>query len=133
MQAGIDAGRHGWFRWAQGPVPEKKNPTQSICLYDLMLLSVKSSVGTPHYEWREPTPCSDKVTRVLAILMAEESEDIVTKLVLYLQKKQNNLMDGFTVIHNNEEYTFVPKFVDRSVKTCLCRKSFFWLSVLENC
>jgi hypothetical protein len=132
LQAGIDAGRHGWFRWAQGPVPEKKNPTQSICLYDLMLLSVKSSVGTPHYEWREPTPCSDKVTRVLAILMAEESEEIVTKLVLYLQKKQNNLLDGFTVIYNNEEYSFVPKFVDRSVKTiktCLCRKSVKYVSI----
>ena len=80
-----------------------------------MLLSVKSATGTPFYEWREPTPCSDKVTRLLSVLVAEESEEIMLKLVLYLQKKQNNLLDGFTVTYKDEEYTFVPTFIDRSV------------------
>ena len=80
-----------------------------------MLLSVKSATGTPFYEWREPTPCSDKVTRLLSVLVAEESEEIMVKLVLYLQKKQNNLLDGFTVTYKDEEYTFVPTFIDRSV------------------
>ena len=80
-----------------------------------MLLSVKSATGTPFYEWREPTPCSDKVTRLLSILMAEESEPIMVKLVLYLQQKQNNLLEGFTIMFKDEEYTFVPKFIDRSV------------------
>ena len=79
-----------------------------------MLLSVKSATGTPFYEWREPTPCSDKVTRLLSVLVAEESEEIMVKLVLYLQKKQNNLLDGFTVTYKDEEYTFVPTFIDRS-------------------
>ena len=80
-----------------------------------MLLSVKSGTGTPFYEWREPTPCSDKVTRLLSILLAEESEKIMVKLVLYLQEKQNNLLDGFTITYKDEEFTFVPKFIDRSV------------------
>ena len=59
-----------------------------------MILSVKSAdSGTPDYDWREKTPCSDKVTRVLAVLMADEKEEILKKLVLYLQRKQNELLD----------------------------------------
>ena len=102
------------FRWADGPAPDGTNPTQPISIYDLMILSVKSAdSGTPDYDWREKTPCSDKVTRVLAVLFADEKEEILKKLVLYLQRKQNELLDGFTVTHNEEEFTFVPSFIDR--------------------
>ena len=96
-----------------GPVPEGKNPTQSISLYDLMLLSVVSAPGFPDYEWREQKPCSDKVTRVLAVIMAEEKMDILLKMVVYLQKQQNALNEGFTVNNNGQDYTFFPRFVDR--------------------
>ena len=113
LQAGTDGGRHGWFRWGSGPVPEGKNPTQSISLYDLMLLRVESAPGTPNYEWREQKPCSDRVTRVLAVLMSEEKTDILLKMVLYLQKKQNELLGGFTVNYKQEDYVFLPRFVDR--------------------
>ena len=82
-----------------------------------MLLSVKSRAGTPFYDWKEQTPCSDKVTRVLAVLMSEEKQEIMLKMVLYLQKKQNELLDGFSVTYKGEEYTFVPRFVDRCVPT----------------
>ena len=112
-QAGTDGGRHGWFRWSAGPVPGSKNPTQSISLYDLMLLSVTSAPGTPDFEWREERPCSNRVTRVLAVLMAEEKDAELLKMVLYMQKKQNELIDGFAVMYNQEEYVFVPRFVDR--------------------
>ena len=78
-----------------------------------MLLSVESASGFPDYEWREQKPCSDKVTRVLSILMAEEKTDILTKMVLYLQKQQNLLTEGFSVIYKGENYIFFPKFVDR--------------------
>ena len=113
MQAGTDGGRHGWFRWADGPVPPGKNPTQSISIYDLMLLSVESAPGFPTYNWREHKPCSDRVTRVLAVIMADEKDPIMIKMVLYLQKKQNQLLEGFTVKHKGEEYCFLPAFVDR--------------------
>ena len=85
MQAGTDGGRHGWFRWADGPVPDGKSPTHSIRLDDLMLLSVESAPGYPSYSWKEQKPCSDKVTRVLAVLMADEKDAILLKMVLYLQ------------------------------------------------
>ena len=80
-----------------------------------MLLSVESAPGFPEYEWRELKPCSDKVTRVLAIVMAEEKTATLTKMVLYLQKQQNMLNEGFTVNYKGEEYMFFPKFVDRYI------------------
>ena len=80
-----------------------------------MLLSVESAPGFPEYEWRELKPCSDKVTRVLAIVMAEEKTVTLTKMVLYLQKQQNMLNEGFTVNYKGEEYMFFPKFVDRYI------------------
>ena len=39
--------------------------TQSILLYDCMVLQMVALPGTPEYTWREPKPCSDKVTRLL--------------------------------------------------------------------
>ena len=67
----------------------------------------------PTYNWREHKPCSDRVTRVLAVIMADEKDPIMIKMVLYLQKKQNQLLEGFTVKHKGEEYCFLPTFVDR--------------------
>ena len=64
---GTDGGRHAWYRWLGGLVPEGKSMTQSISIFDCTLLSVQSGAGTPEYNWREPKPCSDKVTRVLGI------------------------------------------------------------------
>ena len=78
-----------------------------------MLLSVTSAPGFPSYEWREQKPCSAKVTRLLAIIMAEEKTDILIKMVLYMQKKQNELLEGFHVNYKGEDYFFLPKFVDR--------------------
>ena len=116
FKAGTDGGRHGWFRWYSGPVPSSKNPTQSISLYDLMLLSVTSASGTPAFEWREQRPCSDRVTRVLSVIMAEEKDSVLLKMVQYMQRKQNDLLEGFTVVHNDEEFVFVPRFIDRNDK-----------------
>ena len=48
-----------------GPVPKKKGTTQSIAVYDCMLLSVTSYPGTENFKWREKKPCSDQRTRVL--------------------------------------------------------------------
>ena len=65
MQVGSDGGRHGWFKWATGAVPEGKSLTQSISLYDCMLVSMKSMENTPDFDWFEEKPNSDKNTRVL--------------------------------------------------------------------
>ena len=62
---GTDGGRHGWFKWACGPVPEGTSLTQSISIYDCMVISISSVQGTPDYEWREELPNSDMNTRVL--------------------------------------------------------------------
>ena len=78
-----------------------------------MLLSVESAPGFPSYAWKEQKPCSDKVTRVLAVLMADEKDAILLKMVLYLQKRQNELLEGFTVNFKGEEFVFLPSFVDR--------------------
>ena len=78
-----------------------------------MLLSVKSAPGTADFEWREERPCSDRLMRVLGIIMAEEKDPELLKMVLHMQKKQNELIEGFTVMYNQEEYVFVPRFVDR--------------------
>ena len=78
-----------------------------------MLLSVKSAPGTVDFEWREERPCSDRLTRVLGIIMAEEKDTELLKMVLFMQRKQNELTEGFTVVYNQEEYVFVPRFVDR--------------------
>lgn len=80
-----------------------------------MLLSVQSAPGFPEYKWRELKPCSDKVTRVLAVLMAEEKTAILTKMVLWLQKQQNLLGEGFSVNYKGEDYMFFPTFVDRYI------------------
>ena len=65
VKVGCDGGRHGWFKWADGPVPEGKSLTQSISLYDCMIVSITSMMGTPDYDWVEQKPNSDKKTRVL--------------------------------------------------------------------
>ena len=50
-----------------------------------------------------------------------ELENIQT-FILRIQRQQESLCNGFTVLHKGEEYAFVPYFVDRCVKT---RKSAF--------
>ena len=77
-----------------------------------MLLSITLAPGTPDFERREERPCSDRVTGVLAVLMAEEKDAELLKMVLYMQKRQNELINGFAVMYNQEEYVFVPRFVD---------------------
>ena len=79
---GTDGGRHTWYRWMDGPVPESKSMTQAISLFDCTLLSVKSDVGTPEYCWREPKPCSDKVTRVLG---TNQTSCVAQFFAIYLQ------------------------------------------------
>ena len=65
LKVGSDGGRHGWFKWADGPVPEGTSLTQSISIYDCMIVSISSLPGTAQYEWKEDRSNSDKNTRVL--------------------------------------------------------------------
>ena len=95
------------------PVGDKT--TQAVNIFDLLLLSVKSAPGsdTEEFEWRESRPCSEKVTRVLAILIAEENLSNLTELVLLLQRSEESLKPSFNVIYNGSEYHFSPTFIDR--------------------
>ena len=129
LQVGSDGGRHGWFKWADGPSPTGTSMTQSITLYDCMLLSMQSMVGTPDYSWCEPKPCSDKMTRVLglyfllwvyvltsfliAVIMADEGEKFLEKAVIWLQGQQEKLTDGFSIQFQGQEYSFVVDYIDR--------------------
>ena len=45
--------------------------------------------------------------------MAEEKNDVVEKAVLWLQKKQEELRDGFAVQYKGGEYVFLPEYIDR--------------------
>ena len=65
MKVGSDGGCHGLFKWATGPVPEGTSLTQSISLYDCMVISMQSVGLTANYEWHEEKPNSDQHTRVL--------------------------------------------------------------------
>jgi hypothetical protein len=67
FQVGADSGRHTWFKWRQGPIPDGDKTTQAVTLFDFLLLSVKSSFATEEFEWREPLPCSENVTRVIGL------------------------------------------------------------------
>ena len=89
-----------------------------------------SGVGTEQFEWREPLPCSENVTRVigtnisfhklfvigdyyLAALIGEETLTNLSELVLLLQEGEESLKEGFTVTFKDQEYVFVPDFIDR--------------------
>ena len=78
LKVGADSGRHGWFKWSRGPVPEGDKTTQAVNIFDLLLLSVKSVAGTDEFEWRESRPCSEKVTRVLGIICSVQICRLVT-------------------------------------------------------
>ena len=127
-QVGADSGRHTWFKWRHGPVPDGDKTTQAITLFDFLLLSVKSAVGTDEFVWREPLPCSENVTRVLGILImshlcsiiwtpgaliGEENLPNLSELVLLLQEREDSLKEGFSVTFKDQEFNFVPEFVDR--------------------
>ena len=45
--------------------------------------------------------------------MAEESEDVLQNAVIWLQKMQESLCEGFDVEYNGFEYTFIPSFKER--------------------
>ena len=45
--------------------------------------------------------------------MAEESESVLQKAVLWMQQQQEKLRDGFEVVFDDEEYVFIPEYIDR--------------------
>ena len=65
IKVGADSGRHSWYKWRDGPIPDGEKTTQAINVFDMLLLSVSSGFATEEYSWREPRPCSEKNTRVL--------------------------------------------------------------------
>ena len=48
--------------------------------------------------------------------MAEEKEDVILKSILWLQKQQEALIEGFVVKYKGEEFMFYPKYLDRNDK-----------------
>ena len=45
--------------------------------------------------------------------MAEETDKVLMNALLWLQKRQEMLREGFSVEYNSEEYVFLPEYVDR--------------------
>ena len=46
--------------------------------------------------------------------MAEESEEVLLKAVVWLQKKQESLKEeGFSLEFKGFDYTFYPTYIDR--------------------
>ena len=115
-KGGIDGGRHGWFRWSDGPQPEGAKTTQSIAINDLVLLKVYNAEGTPDFVWEEPFPNSEEATRVAGLLVAEEKLENVSTFVNYLQESAEAVKNGITFNYKGGEYSFVNKFSDRNDK-----------------
>jgi len=51
--------------------------------------------------------------------MAEESESVLQKAVIWMQQQQECLKDGFEVTLDDHEYLFVPDYIDRLVNKFL--------------
>jgi hypothetical protein len=49
--------------------------------------------------------------------MADEGEEILEKAVLWLQKQQEELRDGFSIKFKDKEYTFLVDYIDRQVES----------------
>ena len=49
----------------------------------------------------------------LAALIAEENLGNITELILLLQRKEEDMKEGFEVIFKGQEYIFLPEFLDR--------------------
>ena len=77
-----------------GPIPKGKSTTQSISLFDCMLLEVKSVEGTPDYYWKEKKPGSDKRTRVLGTtsLFGPQCDNIQGLIFFKFKKWGENVM-----------------------------------------
>ena len=52
-----------------------------------------------------------------AVEMAEERAENILGFLLHLQQQSIDLEEGFQVEYGGEEYDFLPKFKDRSVKS----------------
>ena len=48
--------------------------------------------------------------------MGDEKEEVILKSVLWLQKMQEEMTDGFSVFYKGEEFVFVPSFIERNDK-----------------
>ena len=51
----------------------------------------------------------------VAVIMTEESDPVLVKAILWLQKRQESLKDGFVVQHRGGDYVFAPSYIDRWV------------------
>lgn len=49
----------------------------------------------------------------IAVVMADEGEKFLEQAVVWLQRQQEKLVDGFTVEYKDQEYAFVVEFIDR--------------------
>ena len=55
--------------------------------------------------------------------MAEEGDEVLEKALVWIQKQQEKLREGFSVWYRGGEYTFAPKYIDRQVFGELTRPS----------
>ena len=51
--------------------------------------------------------------KITAVTMADESDPILLKSLVWLQKKQESLKEGFSVQYKEDEFTFFPTFIER--------------------
>ena len=48
--------------------------------------------------------------------MAEEKDEVILKSILWQQKQQESLKEGFTITFMGEEFVFFPTYIDRNDK-----------------
>ena len=115
LKMGYDTSRHTRYSFKGGAPADVENPTISIGLTDLMVLSVESAgPGTDDYFWKEPTPNSSNKTRVLGILEKDEKDPETLAYLLLQQKELMALQEnGVQFTYKGVNYTFLPEICPR--------------------
>jgi hypothetical protein len=68
--------------------------------------------------------------------MADEGEKFLEKAVIWLQRQQEKLTEGFSIQFQGQEYSFVVEFIDRLgdlffFKSAWLCQAFLFLNLLE--
>lgn len=106
---GSDAGRHKKYAFADGPVHQgSSSQTANWTITDLMIVRVLDTSG--NVLWEEPSPNSDRNTRVLSILVKDESSDEMNHYVQHIQFEMNDIEKETFVLGDHTVHLRFPVY-----------------------
>ena len=108
-RVGSDAGRHKKYDFRDGPVHQgSSSQTANWTLTDLMIVRILTPSG--NILWEEPTPNSDRNTRVLSILVKDESSEEMNHYIQVLQFEMNEIEEETTVLGDHTVHLRFPVY-----------------------